>query len=165
MDQPTTMVDVLQRHFDPTIEMLRQALEACPDDLWDARDTGAPLWQLAYHVLLGIDYWFRESSEGFAFPPFHTREAMLESGEVPDQALTRAQIEGYLEQVYARSHALLDRLTPKGLLREAAFPGGSWTVADRLLVQIRHVQHHVGQMNHLLKQKTGAAPGWQGYNE
>ena len=159
------MIDILRRHLDPTVEMLRETLAACPDELWDARDEGAPFWQVAYHVLLGMDFWLGESGEGFAFPPFHTREAMLESDEVPDVALTRAQIEGYLDQVYAKGQALLDGVTPEGLLQEAEFFGCSWTVADRLLAQVRHVQHHVGQMNNIVKRRTGAAPGWVGYNE
>ena len=31
------VVEILRRHFEPTLEMLRQAIQACPEELWDAR--------------------------------------------------------------------------------------------------------------------------------
>jgi uncharacterized damage-inducible protein DinB len=160
-----TMVDILRRHFEPTLEMLRQTVRACPDELWDARDDGSPFWQYAYHALVGVDFWLSDSPQAFAFPAFHTREALIESGETPAEALSREQIEDYLEQVVAKSQALLDRLTPEALLQETEFVGQQWTTADRILVQIRHVQHHAGQLNAALKRKVGGAPGWVGFNE
>ena len=163
-DAPT-MADILRRHLDPTLEMLSQALHACPDELWDARDDGPPFWQYVYHALVGVDFWLSDSPQAFAFPAFHTREALIESGETPEEALSREQIEGYLEQVTAKSRAFLHRLTPETLLQETEFVGQSWTAADRILVQVRHVQHHVGQLNTVLKRKVGKAPGWLGFNE
>ena len=161
-----TMVDVLRRHLEPTLEMLGQTINACPDELWDARDKGPPFWQYAYHALAGVDFWLSDSPKTFAFPSFHTREALIESGETPAGALSRQQIEAYLEQVTAKSWALLDRLTPATLLQETEFAGRPWTTADRILVQIRHVQHHVGQLNAALKGAVGGAPpGWVGFNE
>ena len=159
------MVDVLRRHLEPTLEMLRQTIHACPDALWDARDDGPPFWQFAYHALAGVDFWLSDSPQAFAFPSFHTREALIESGETPAEALPRQQIEAYLEQVTAKSRALLDRLTPAALLQETEFAGRPWTTADRILLQIRHVQHHVGQLNAALKRAVGGAPGWVGFNE
>ena len=160
-----TMVEVLRRHLEPTLEMLGQTINACPDALWDARDSGPPFWQYAYHALIGLDFWLSDSPQAFTFAPFHTREALIESGETPQQTVPREQIEGYLEQVVAKSRALLEGLTPEALTEEAEFAGKAWTPADRIVVQIRHVQHHVGQMNGILKRETGSAPGWVGFNE
>lgn len=106
-----------------------------------------------------------DSPQAFAFPTFHTPEALIESGQTPTGAVPRQQIEGYLGQVTAKSWALLDGLTPDVLLQETAFAGKLWTFTDRILLQIRHVQHHVGQLNATLKRKLGRAPGWVGFNE
>src|SRR5690349_22320289 len=40
---------VIGRQFAAAIQMLRSAVEACPDDLWDERAYGTPFWHLAYH--------------------------------------------------------------------------------------------------------------------
>jgi DinB family protein len=102
---------------------------------------------------------------GFEPPSFHTCDALLESGMLPTVPLSREQVEGYLDQVYARCAAFFDGLTPDTLTRESVFLGKMWTVEDRILTQLRHVQHHVGHMNGLLKRVSGSAPGWLGFNE
>ena len=38
---------VISRQFAAAIQMLRSAVEACPDDLWDERAYGTPFWHLA----------------------------------------------------------------------------------------------------------------------
>ena len=38
---------VIGRQFAAAIQMLRSAVEACPDDLWDERAYGTPFWHLA----------------------------------------------------------------------------------------------------------------------
>ena len=42
---------------------------------------------------------------------------------------------------------------------------GKRSNAHHILAQVRHVQHHVGQLNGILKHKTGETPGWVGFNE
>jgi hypothetical protein len=145
--------------------MLRESIQACPDGLWNAADQGAPFWQYAYHTLYSLDSWLYDPATGFEPPPFHTPDALLESGIVPAVSLSRKQVEGYLDQVYARCAAFLDGLTPDALVRESEFLGRTWTLGDRILTQLRHVQHHVGHMNGLLKRLSGSSPGWVGYNE
>jgi hypothetical protein len=39
-------------------------------------------------------------------------------------------------------------------------PAQNLTVAERYLYNMRHVQHHAAQLNLVLRQKTGSAPGW-----
>lgn len=161
----STMVEVLRRHFEPTLEMLRRAIQACPDELWDGQDEGTAFWQYAYHTLFWLDFWLSDSPEGFTAPSFHTRDALLETGETPSVTFSREQIADYLEQVYTKCTAFFDGLTPDTLVQESEFFERMWAVGDRILGQIRHVQHHVGHMNCILNRKTGKAPGWIGFNE
>ena len=37
---------IIGRQFAAAIQMLRSAVEACPDDLWDERAYGTPFWHL-----------------------------------------------------------------------------------------------------------------------
>jgi uncharacterized damage-inducible protein DinB len=115
--------------------------------------------------LIGVDFWLSDSPRAFAFPAFHTREALIESGETSKEAMPQEQIGAYREQVVAKSPVLLNRLTSEALLKETEFVGNLWTTADRILVQIRHLQHHVGQMNTILKRNAVDTPGWVGFNE
>jgi len=162
-DAPT-IVKILRRQFEPTLEMLRRAIQECPDEVWDAQDEEAPFWQQAYHTLFWLDLWLSDPHEEFEPPSFHIRDAVA-LVKTPCQSFSREQIEGYLEEVYAKCGKFLDGLTLDALDQESTILGKTWTVADRLLGQLRHVQHHVGYMNGLLRRQTGSAPGWVGFNE
>ncbi len=160
-----TVVLILRRHFEPTLEMLRQAIEACPEELWDDRDEGPAFWQYAYHTLFWLDLWLSDSLAAFQAPPFHTRDALLEAGEAPSVTYPPQQLGAYLEQVYAKCALFFEGLTPDNVTQESEFFGRMWAAGDRILAQLRHIQHHVGHMNGLLKRRVGVSPGWVGYNE
>jgi uncharacterized damage-inducible protein DinB len=160
----TTMMDLLRRHLQPALDMLANAVKACPDDVWDAADGTAPIWQQAYHTLFWLEAWLPCWGHEVERPAFHTDEALnLTRGASP--VITRRQMEGYMEQVYSELESYLDSIPVESLTEETTAFGQTWTVADRILTQIRHVQHHVGSMHSILKRRTGRAPEWLGYNE
>ena len=94
--------------------MLRSAIEACPDDLWDDRAHGAPFWHLAYHALFYADFYLSDSAETFqaivrnvaekfSLQDFHVDKAMFLPGDYqqfggvvtsPERAFTRVQLLG-----------------------------------------------------------------------
>jgi hypothetical protein len=37
--------------YEATLDMLRDAIDKCPDALWDDRTEGTPFWHTAYHAL------------------------------------------------------------------------------------------------------------------
>ena len=157
--------EILRRHFEPTLEMLRRAIEECPEDLWVAEDAGTPFWQYAYHTVFWADFWMSDSPEGFEAPSFHMRDALLESGEMPSVTFARQQVEDYLGQVHAKCVAFFDSLTLEDLVQGTEFFGRTWITGDRVVAQIRHIPHHVGHMNCILARRTGRSPKWVGFNE
>ena len=42
---------MIGRQYAAAIQMLRLAIESCPERLWDDRSEGSPFWHLAYHAL------------------------------------------------------------------------------------------------------------------
>jgi hypothetical protein len=75
---------------------------------------------------------------------------------------TGATLGGYLEQVHAKSQRSSTSWRVK-LAQKPESVERSWAVAERLLAQIRHGQHHVEWMNGILRRKAGVAPGWNVY--
>ena len=160
----TNMKEILRRHLRPTLDMLSNVVTGCPDDVWDAADETAPIWQQSYHTLYWLKAWLRDWGHEFQQPAFHTDEALnLVRGASP--VLTRNQIEGFMGQVYSELESYLDSIAVESLTEETTAFGQAWTLADRILVQMRHVQHHVGSMYSILKRRTGRAPQWLGFNE
>lgn len=69
--------EILWRQFGAAIETLENALNACPEALWQARlwreTEGRPefteFWYVAYHAIFWLDYYCSESAQAFAPPP------------------------------------------------------------------------------------------------
>jgi len=160
----TTMVAILRRNLAPTLEMLSHAIEICPEEVWDDADGNAPVWQHAYHSLFWLNAWLRDWDEELERPPFHSSEAEgLAPGALP--VITKEQMVGYQAKVYAETESLLDATMLERLTREREAFGVSWMLADRILGQMRHVQHHVGMMHAIISRKAGVDVEWRGFNE
>ena len=67
----TTWRAILWQQFGAAIDMLGNAMEACPDELWSDRSQQPELWYMAYHTLFWLDLYLYGSVEGFVPPaPF-----------------------------------------------------------------------------------------------
>ncbi len=73
----TTLRTALWKQFGATIDMLENALLACPETLWHERLWGDPsdpslppgfaaFWYITYHTLFWLDLYLTGSFEGFA---------------------------------------------------------------------------------------------------
>ena len=159
----SAIVPALRRQYGAAIEMLRRAIQDCPDELWDARDDENPFWQKAYHTIYYIDLYLSNPPGTFESPSFHTPDSQT-FAKSPSKPFSREQIEGYLEKAAAKCAEVFDGLTLEGLGQECGSRRHA-TIGDILIYNLRHVQHHVGAMYHYLRRKTGGAPDWLAYAE
>ncbi len=163
MTQPT-LATILKRQLDCSLEMLVKAIELCPDDAWADDSVHAPVWEQVYHTLFWFNAWLRDWSKPIEYPEFHIKEALdikRRSGSLID----RRQMTGHLAKVRADYEAFMVGLDDASLLAEEKAFGRKWTMADRLLGQVRHIQHHVGYLNAILSTTRGVRVHWIGYGE
>ena len=89
--------EALWSQFGATIDMLGNALRACPDELWTAHMWHDPamqpefsdFWYIAYHTLFWMDLYLSGTDEGFIPPePFDLNE-LDPRGLLPDRLPTR----------------------------------------------------------------------------
>jgi len=159
-----TLTAILKRQLDCSLEMLAKAVELCPDDAW-ADDAGhAPVWEQVYHALYWFNAWLRDWSKPIERPEFHIEEA-LEIKRRSGSLVDRGQMAGYLAKVRAEYESFMAGVTDAGLLASQKAFGRSWTVADRILGQVRHIQHHAGYLNAILSTTRGVRVRWIGYGE
>ena len=162
--QHDTISGILRRHWEPTVAMLQQVIETCPETLWAEADGNLPIWEHAFHAVVWMDAWLRLAGEKFETAAFHCDAAVgmkPEAGPV----VTQEQMRQYLKTVVTRRARFLDELTDAVLLERDGVMGDQFTRADRLLGQIRHVQHHVGCMCAILRRKTGKAVDWNAWGD
>jgi hypothetical protein len=157
------MLAVLRRQFEPSLEMLADIVEACPAALWLDSRYGRPLWQNVIHALTGVRFWLREASQPFS-PPDFGQGPIPDLDETPSFDVDKQTVTGYLESIRTVAGAFFAALDDERLLA-ASSVYNKCTYADLILGQIRHLQHHVGYCNCLLKAGNASPGRWQGYAE
>jgi uncharacterized damage-inducible protein DinB len=147
---------ILWAQFGATIDMLENAMRACPDLLW----AGSRFWHISYHALFYLDLCLSDPAEAFAPPAPFTLSELDPSGVFPDRAYTKQELQAYLERNREKCRATIETLTEEKACEPRRFVSMELSFAELLLYNMRHLQHHVGQLNFMLGQETGSAPRW-----
>lgn len=154
------MKNIIWQQFGASIDMLENAMESCPESLWGDRSKRPEFWYVAFHTLFYLDLYLSESETGFAPPAPFTLDEMDERGILPERVYTKEELRRYLLHGREKCRITISSMTEE---RANARCGFSWldiTVGETLLYNMRHVQHHAGQLNMLLRQNVDAAPRW-----
>src|SRR5574341_611554 len=157
-----TLRTILWQQFGAAIDMLENAVRACPDKLWSGHSPGADkeFWYLAYHTIFFLDYYLSDSEKGFAPPaPFNLAE-LDPKGVLPERVYTKEELLTYLDHGRQKCRKKITGLTEEKMYWRADFERRDMTVVELLLYSMRHVQHHAAQLNLMLRQATDSVPRW-----
>jgi hypothetical protein len=152
--------EIVWRQFGAALEMLENAVLACPAELWGEGGRRPEFWYVVYHTLFFLDLYLSGSAEGFAPPEPFTLDELDPAGVMPGRVYTKEELSDYLRHGREKCRATVGALTDEGARARCTFRWGEVSFAELLLYNMRHVQHHAGQLNLLLRQETDAAPGW-----
>jgi DinB superfamily len=159
-----SLPEILWRQLGGALQMLENAILACPDDVWGDELKEDQFWFLAYHTLIWTDYYASENTEGFSPPaPFVLGDILI--GHLPKRPYTRQELLAYLAFDLDKSRALIRTLTPAKAQRPFVDQYKSFTLLELVIYNTRHVQHHAAQLVMLLRQRTGDTPGWSSLPE
>ena len=154
------------RQLGAAIDMLDDAIAACPDALWRQRmwvekpphEDFSAAWYVTYHCLFWLDLHLHGGPEGFTPPAPFTLDELDPAGLMPERVYPRAELRAYLADIRARVKARIEGLTETEAERPRPFNWGTPTYAELLLYTMRHVQEHAGQLKMFLGQ-NGIASG------
>ena len=79
---------------------------------------------------------------------------------LPGRPYTPDELQSYLKHDRLKCQAVIESLTDELARRRCRFAWGELSFLGLLLDNMRHVQEHTAQLNLILGQKTGFAPGW-----
>jgi hypothetical protein len=157
----------LWQQFGAAIDMLDNAVAACPDALWRVRlwddaelPESAEFWYISYHTLFWLDLYLSGAVEGFEPPAPFTLDELDPAGLLPERPYARDELQAYLEHGRRKCRATIDALTDERASRRCKFRWGEISFAELLLDNMRHVQEHTAQLNLILGQKAGWSPRW-----
>ena len=156
-----TLKTSIWQQFGAAIDMLTDAINLCPDQLWTTALWKDPdderygqFWFIAYHTLFWLDLYLTGYSDGFTPPPPFVR------GKLPENPYTKDQIRAYLDQCRQKCQLTIEALTDDKAHQRCKF---NWVEASFLEMQLynmRHVQEHAAQLNLLLGQHDVSGMDW-----
>jgi hypothetical protein len=155
-----SMKEIIWQQFGAAIDMLENAVLSCPDDLWCDRSQRLEFWYVVFHTLFFVDLYLSDSDVGFAPPAPFTLDEMDERGLLPERVYTKEDLLKYLEHGRKKCRTTIAAMTEEKANRRCGFHWLDLSVAEMLLYNMRHVQHHAGQLNLILRQKIDSAPRW-----
>ncbi len=156
---------ILWEQFGAAIDMLDNALAACPDTLWDRPvwpdDPGySHFWYVGYHTLFWLDFYLSGTEEGFAPPPPFGLEELDPAGVLPPRIYTNVELRSYLAYCRRKCQQVTTALTPDQAQQPTKFGQREMSFAALLLYNMRHVQDHAAQLSLFLGQQHGVAARW-----
>ncbi len=149
--------EILWKQFGAAIDMFENAVEACPEQLWN---TASKFWYNAYHTLFYLDYYLTDEPESFSPPSPFTLSEFDPTGIMPDRVYNKDELLQYLHFCRDKCHHLIAGLTDEKANSRWVNDRKNYSILELLIYNMRHVQHHAAQLNLLLRQGMDNAPKW-----
>jgi hypothetical protein len=145
----------LSAQYEASLCMLNQCVAACPDEHWEQKLAAATIRWAAYHTLFFADYYLTHGEDAFVLRDLHARGGD-EREDVECVGLDRAETLAYLAVVRQKA---VETMAAENEASLAAPSGFRWMKFSRLeahVYNVRHVQHHAGQISAYLRKAVPA---------
>ncbi|MBN2584133.1 MAG: hypothetical protein JXL80_13800 [Planctomycetes bacterium] len=158
----------LKGQYHASLAMLKQTIELCPEDVWNASEQPVAFWRVVYHTLFFTHLYLQPNNEAFR-PWEHHREEYQFLGNVPwpphhkariGVPYTRAQMLDYWQFCDAMVDTAVDRLDLDA--QQCGFPWYRLPKLDHQVNNIRHLQHHTALLAGRLRLAAGTDVQWVG---
>lgn len=162
---------VLWNQFGASIDMLKNIIQLWPDQYWNLNNK---VYYLCYHTFLFLDYYLTMPPTNYTPPLAFT---IISPDKVPPYAVddllparlySKNELLDSLQACRQKCKQVIFDLTEKNLEQQWIdhpddIAGGvtlKYSVLEILLYNLKHIQHHTGQLNLLLREETGQAAAW-----
>src|SRR5581483_9403349 len=146
---------ILTGQFEAALCMLNQCVEACPPEHWEGKIANDSFRQVAYHTLFFTDLYLSPNEDAFVLRDLHQRggderNPTTGAGLPKDETLT------YITMCRQKMIETLARETREVLEGPSGFSWRQISRGELHIYNLRHVQHHTGQLSASLR-KLGDA--------
>lgn len=152
MSQET--IKSLQAPFNYANSLLKKFIEICPDDIWQQKSGGWPVWQQVYHTVIATDFFISSSNQEAITLPLDEETASL-STNTPKKAICRAEMLKLAEIMQARAEKYFNGLQDNMLAKKdealSAGMGAEATNAMAVSMLAGHIFYHLGSCDAALR--------------
>jgi hypothetical protein len=162
---------VLANQYRAGLAMVRDAVMRCPNAVWEQDAHDSAFWQIAYHTLYFTHLYLQPRVDDFVPHPGHQADVQHDDGLAgpPDPASERP----LLPTPYGKEHVLayVDQLIAnvadalEAIDLTAADSGFPWYPVSKLehqIINVRHLQHHAGQLTARVRDSGSGPVRWVG---
>ncbi|MFO0839944.1 MAG: DinB family protein [Phycisphaerae bacterium] len=163
------MLDLLRQlvlsQLEASVCMLDECIRKCPAQHWDSPIGKYPFWHVAYHTLCFIDVYLSPSDE--AWQPrqggpgggLHPLGRVELEEEYPSRRFEQCELLEYSALCRQKARDVLTSETRETLEGPSGFPWLAFSRAEAHVYNIRHIQHHAGQLSAFLR-RQGVETHW-----
>jgi hypothetical protein len=159
----------LKTQYHAALAMLKQAIDACPNDLWADDKQAIPFWRVAYHTLFYTHLYLQPDEQAFHPWEQHRDEHQFlanvpwDPNRQPNIGIpyTRTQILEYWRLCDAMIDAAVDQLDLDA--QECGFSWYKLPKLDHQINNIRHIQHHTAILSARIRSACGITINWIGH--
>lgn len=137
--------------------MLENAVAECPDSLWN---DSSQFWYKAYHCIFFLDYYLSEDADNFMPPKPFTLSEFNPDGEMPERVYSKEELITYINFCREKCRKLISALSEENLKKRFKNQYMDYSRLEIILDNMRHVQHHTGQLNLLIRNSGDIPPDW-----
>lgn len=158
---------ITRSQFAASLRMLSDCVERCPSEHWNNPANVIakyPFWMVAYHTLCFVDLYL---SPGEAvWKPRSEQGGLHPAGwdelneEYPSREFSQAELLGYGELCRGLLDEAIAAETAETLQGPSGFARLTFSRAELYLYNLRHVQHHTGQLSAFLRRAGVELPRW-----
>jgi hypothetical protein len=161
----TPFASALLGQYEASLAMLRHCIASCPDDHWDLPIAKYPFWVVAYHTLYCTDGYLIASEQDWKPHPVFQPGGMADiDAEYPTKRFTQAELLAYVGFCRERAREVVGAETDHSLQGPSGFARLKFSRAELHMYNVRHIQHHTGQLGAFLGRQKIASPwaksGW-----
>lgn len=163
----SSIKQILWNQFGASIDMLIQVITKAPETYFHPNSR---FFYIAFHSTLFLDYYLTLPPSDFSpllsFTPKAPNDRPKEAIDdlIPDEIYSQQQLIAYLQIIREKCKQRIESLTEEVLKQrfiEGNEPGDmDYPVLEILLYNLRHTQHHVGQLNMIIRQDTDQHMEW-----
>jgi hypothetical protein len=147
--------------YHASLAMLRQAIELCPDDLWLVANERNRYWHIAYHTLFYTHLYVNASEADFTPWPKHQPACRL----LGTSSQELANVQPYSKAELLIYHSICCEQVADNVPKVPldASSGFDWLPMNQFevhLYNLRHMQHHTGQLTGRLRTVCDVGVPW-----
>jgi hypothetical protein len=151
---------VLKGQFEAALCMLNLCVQKCPPDYWEGKIANDTFRQVAYHTLFFVDLYLSPDEHAFKLRELHDRGGDERFSTAVSPGLTKGDTLSYLTICRQKMLDTLAAETAESLERDSGFGRLAFSRGELHLYNIRHVQHHTGQLSAYLRRIVKDGEAW-----